>query len=91
MNIECPKCKESFPVVARAIIPKEQELSISLTSENEMFCAKTIGSVISNMEKLQRGVAENMGMKVVVFIKSIDLKPYALTIRFVIIETSKDS
>jgi hypothetical protein len=87
MNISCPKCSESFPVVAEALIPDSQTMHLKLTFASELCSAEVIGKAIVNMEKLQRGVAHNMGINVQVFLKDFEVKPHEVTIGFAIIQT----
>ena len=85
MEIKCPKCNEPFNVEAHAYVPKDQTMYMKLTCKSELFAARTIGESIVNMEALQRGVAKNLGYKVAVFLKSVELKPNEITIGFQII------
>ena len=85
MEIKCPKCNEPFNVEAHACVPKDQTMYMKLTCKSELFAARTIGESIVNMEALQRGVAKNLGYKVAVFLKSVELKPNEITIGFQII------
>ena len=85
MEIKCPKCSETFGVEAHACVPKEQVMYMKLTCKSELFAAKTIGESIVNMEKLQRAVAKEIGAKVCVFLKSVEVKPHEITIGFQII------
>jgi hypothetical protein len=84
MEIKCPKCNEPFNIEAHACVPN-QTMYMKITCKSELFAARTIGESIVNMEALQRAVAKNLGYKVAVFLKSVELKPNEITIGFQII------
>ena len=85
MKTQCPHCQKDYEVEAACTIPESQEISLTLKCESEYFGAESIGKVITNMAAIQEGVAKNLGVKVSAFIKSIDLKPNEITIRFFIV------
>lgn len=89
MNIECPKCKESFEVAASCAIPREQTMSLKLTSQSEMWQADSIGKAILSMQEILRGVSKNMGCDVGVFIRDIQCRPREIEISFAIINHNK--
>jgi hypothetical protein len=91
MNAECPKCGEQFQVAITAVVPDEQVLYLELKSESEYFAAKTVGKVIANMEAVLKEVANNVGEKVVVFLKSVDLKPNTITVGLMIAKVTAKS
>lgn len=87
MLLECPECKAAFECAVTASIPKDQTLYMKLSWDSELLDAATIGEAITNMQKLQVEVAKANGIKVAVFLKSVDLKPREITIGFQIIQS----
>ena len=89
MNCKCPKCNEEFPVNMVAVIPKEQTITACLSLSSEMISAETLGKFITSFERLQAGVAKNLGCKVHTFVKDISIKEKSLNIEFVILSAGK--
>ncbi len=87
MKTECPSCKHAYEVEGVAVVPKSQVLTMKLGYESEFICAESLGKAILNMEIIQRQVAKKIGVKVVVFVRSIITKPKELSVEFQIIRS----
>lgn len=87
-EVTCPHCQCAFNVEPRIIIPEEQRLSVEMTMENEHFSAKTLGGVISSIDKLMKSVAKDAGGKVEMMVEGLQKDGKTLRLDFVIVEAS---
>jgi hypothetical protein len=87
--MNCPECSHEFEVSVFATIPERQTLYMKLTSEGELFNAKTIGEAMINLAQVQIEIAKAMGEKVQVMLQSCEVKPNEVTIGFCIAEHIK--
>jgi hypothetical protein len=90
MELTCPGCQNKFNVEAKATISPEDILYLNIKSKSELMEAGTIGKLIQNMEGLQRAVGKDLGYKVIVFVISLEYKPYELTIGYKIVQRVSD-
>lgn len=70
MGVQCPSCKENLAV--KSIIPDSQLFYFVLDFDGEWLCASTLGGTITEMSKLLKAVAKDSGVKVEVFIESVE-------------------
>lgn len=84
MKAICPHCTKDFEVQLEQHIPDEQKFAVRLTSESDLFNAKTIGEMIVNTTNLLQAVANEVGTPVGVCIHSFEQKPKEITIWFLI-------
>lgn len=72
-TIECPNCHEAITCAYVARVPEKQHVSFVIQhSETGALSAKTLGGVIVETEKLLRAVAKDVGIRVHVFIDSLE-------------------
>jgi len=71
MKVTCQKCGEEnhFDMVAN--VPDDQIVTFTICYEGDFISADTVSGFISNTSKLLVSVADDVGFKACVFIKSI--------------------
>ena len=85
--MECPKCGEQLMVAA--VVPEEQSLVISMTSESEMFDAEGVADTLKATARSMRAIAKELDSRVAVFLKDIRVTPGRIDIEVKIVEKSK--
>ena len=75
--MECPSCKATLALTPT--FPKEQVMYFSIKHEHELLMAKTVSGTMANAEKLLQAIGKDMGVKVQVFLHSVEQKPNELT------------
>ena len=65
-------------------MPERQTVSFKISFEGERLSAKTLGGTITEFEKLLVAVAKDVGVKVHVFIESLEYKAHEATVGFLI-------
>lgn len=71
MKINCQSCGQEnhFDMVAN--VPDDQVVTITIEREGDLMAAKTVSGMIENTANLLESVADDVGFKACVFIKSI--------------------
>lgn len=77
--MECPNCKAMLVMTPTAIFPEEQVMYFSIKHEHELLMAKTVSGTMANAEKLLQAIGKEIGVKVQVFLHSVEQKPKELT------------
>jgi hypothetical protein len=83
--IACPHCAGEFAIHPVAHF-KEQTIYLGIKHEGDSMSATTFAGVISNMDKLLRSVAQDLGYKAHVFISSIERAEGEVKIGFLVCE-----
>jgi hypothetical protein len=74
--MECPNCKAQLALTPE--FPEQQVMYFSINHEHELLMAKTVSGTMANAEKLLIEIGKSMGVKVQVFLHSIEQKPKEL-------------
>ena len=88
-KVICPYCKKEYNTLVEACVPDEQKISITIKTESENISADTLGSFLVNMTKVYKAVAKDLGTKIVVFVKDIQMKPSQTTIDLYLVGAKK--
>ena len=83
----CPHC--GGEVSAAAIVPDEQQMTVTLTSESELFDIEGVADVMKATGKTMRAIADAMEQKVAVFVKSVIVEPNKVAITVLVVECAK--
>jgi hypothetical protein len=86
VSVNCPHCSKDFEIEPSVSIPKEQVIYLSMESTNTFFPPDVIGGQIQNMGKLLQSVAKDIGGKIAVFVKSIELDENKVKIGFLVVD-----
>ena len=74
--MECPKCKAQLELTP--VFPEQQVMFFSIAHEHELLMAKTVSGTMANAEKLLIEIGKSIGVKVQVFLHSVEQKPKEL-------------
>ena len=79
--VKCPSCSHEFQVVAMAMVPDSQRMSMELTRDDTgPWSVKTLGETLLGYEKLMRSVAKDLDTRLVVMVETIHMTE--ATVRF---------
>jgi len=84
MKINCHSCGQEnhFDMVAN--VPDEQVVTITIDREGDFMAAKAVSGVIENTANLLESVADDLGFKACVFIKSIAYEERRISVSFLV-------
>lgn len=82
--LNCPHCQQEIFLHNVAALPDRQIFSIKLESETGSFTARTVGETISNLDRLMKAVAKDIGGKVELFIDSMEKSGNLLSVSFLV-------
>jgi hypothetical protein len=83
-DIVCPHCSKGFYCNIAAHVPNSQKVLFRIQFEGKKLSAKTLHSTIANAEKCLVMVAKDVGVKVHVFIDSLECKEGEVTVVFLV-------
>jgi hypothetical protein len=84
-TIACPHCGGEFAIQPVARFQK-QELTFAIKYEGDSISATTVAGAISNMDKLLRSIAKDIGVKAHVFMPRIEQRDHEMVFTFMVAE-----